>query len=144
MSRLSMGIATAFAIVASAGVAFAAGGMGGETTGGMGSQHQIVYKIIGEGGSGQNGTVTLIPGPNNTTTVRIAITGEPAAAVEPAHIHTGSCPAPGAVKYPLTNVIHGASLTTVNAPIATLGAGLSVNIHQSAAHLNIYKACGNL
>lgn len=143
MSRLSMGIATAFALVASAGVAFAAGGMGGET-GGMGSQHQIVYKISALGGSGQTGTVTLIPGANNTTIVKISLTGEPALANEPAHIHTGSCPAPGAVIYPLSNVIHGASTTTVSAPILSLGAGKSVNIHQSAAHLNIYKACGNL
>lgn len=130
MSRFSLGIATAFALVASAGIAFAAGGH--------------TYKIHAIGGSGQNGTVTLTARTHGSTIVKITLAHERASASEPAHIHMGSCRAPGAVKYPLANVVHGSSLTIVNAPITALGAGLSVNVHQSAARLDVYKACGNL
>jgi len=69
-----------------------------------------------------------------------------AIATMPAHIHLGSCPKPGEVKYSLKNVVNGTSVTEVAASvdqIMALGA-LSVNVHKSAAELSKYVACGNL
>lgn len=64
----------------------------------------------------------------------------------PAHIHLGACPVPGAVKYPLTNVVNGTSETMVPTTIADLKASLplAINVHQSAAQLTKYIACGDL
>jgi hypothetical protein len=103
------------------------------------------YPITALSGSGQHGTVTLKAAAGNQTLVTIAITGEPSGAIEPAHIHTGSCPTPGGVKWPLSNVVHGSSITTVNAPFSEIDkAGFAVNIHQSPTNIAIYKACGNI
>jgi len=129
MSRTFLSSAAAAAVIATAGIALAAGS---------------VYKLNALGGSGQHGTVTLIAGPSDTTEVAIKLTGEPAGAVEPAHIHTGTCRTPGAVMYPLIDVVSGKSVTMVSAPIRTFKAGASVNVHQSAAKRNIYVSCGNI
>jgi hypothetical protein len=92
----------------------------------------------------QCGTITFTPSGEKTRVV-ISITGEPAGAIEPSHIHKGVCGHPGSVIYPLTDVVAGHSTTVVNAPISkVVVAGDSVNIHKSAAQLNQYMACGNL
>ncbi len=103
-----------------------------------------VYNIEHTGASSQSGTITF-QAMGSETKVTINITKEGASADEPAHIHAGSCKNPGAVKFPLTNVVHGFSETILNVPIseATV-AGTSVNIHKSPAQLNIYVACGNI
>jgi hypothetical protein len=103
------------------------------------------YPIVALAGSGQHGTVTLKAIGADKTEVTIAIVGEPASANEPAHIHTGSCPTPGGVKWPLNNVVHGSSVSTVNAPFGQIDqAGHAVNVHQSAANIATYKACGDI
>jgi hypothetical protein len=92
----------------------------------------------------QCGTITLTAAGGKTQVV-IEIKNEPAGAIEPSHIHKGACGHPGAVVWPLTDVVAGHSTTVVNAPISKVDvAGDSVNIHQSAAQLNKYTACGNL
>jgi hypothetical protein len=142
MSRTSLSLAAAAAVVATAGIALAAGsGMGGSMVGGPPTP--LVYKLNAVGGSGQHGTVTLTAGAGSTTEVVIKLTGEPASADEPAHVHTGTCRTPGPVNYPLSSVVHGTSTTRVNAPISKVKAG-SVNVHESAAKLSIYVACGNI
>jgi len=94
--------------------------------------------------SGQKGTVTLTAMGSKTKVV-ISLTGEGAASVQPAHIHLGSCPTPGAVKWPLTNVVHGRSVTVLDVPFSQVDeTGFSVAVHQSSAHLNVYVACGNI
>jgi hypothetical protein len=103
-----------------------------------------VYSIRPIGASLQRGTVTF-RAMGSQTRVTINITGEPAGSIEPAHIHAGHCKHPGAVKFPLTDVVRGRSITIVNAPISqATAAGMSVNLHKSAANLNIYVACGNI
>jgi hypothetical protein len=103
-----------------------------------------VYNIKPMGASSQSGTITF-QAMGSKTKVTIMITKERASAYEPAHIHVGGCKNPGAVKFPLTDVVHGYSVTILNVPIseATV-AGTSVNIHKSAQQLNIYVACGNI
>jgi len=64
----------------------------------------------------------------------------------PAHIHSGSCANLGAVKYPLSNLINGASTTTINASILQLKLDLplAINIHKSVTEAGIYVACADL
>ncbi len=92
----------------------------------------------------QCGTITLTAAGGKTKVV-IEIKNEPAGAIEPSHIHKGVCGHAGAVVWPLTDVVAGHSITVVGAPISKIDVtGDSVNIHQSAAQLNKYMACGNL
>lgn len=95
--------------------------------------------------SGISGTAQLIA-KGNQTEVIITETGEPSGASEPAHIHVGQCgPTLGAVKYPLHNVEGGKSDTLVNASLQALQNGnFAINVHQSAANIGTYVACGNI
>jgi len=89
----------------------------------------------------QEGTVRLRQ-TGNQTSVTIALKPGPAGVAQPAHIHEGACPGVGAVKYPLTNVVDGASTTTVDAKFADLfTGGYSINVHKSAAEVGVYVAC---
>lgn len=94
--------------------------------------------------SGENGTVSLKE-VGGKVMVSVSMTGAPATA-QPAHIHTGSCPKPGAVTYPLTNVVDGMSETTLDVTLAELKTQmpLAVNVHKSAAESGVYVACGDL
>jgi len=86
----------------------------------------------------------------------------------PAHIHTGSCPTPGDVVYPLSNVgadfsVDGtpsagaetvgstsavpvdASVTTVKSSLADIVAGEhAIVVHESAENIQNYIACGDV
>jgi hypothetical protein len=85
----------------------------------------------------------------------------------PAHIHTGSCPTPGEVVAPLSDVGNQAlnngtptamdkvgqdgaipvlsSVTTVDLALADiLAAEHAINIHMSADDMGTYVACGNI
>jgi hypothetical protein len=102
--------------------------------------------IVPLGNSGQSGTATLTSTPDNKTQVIIALQNEPASAVEPAHIHLGTCaklnPKP---VYGLNSVTNGTSTTVVDAPLSKIEAGgYAINIHQSAANIGTYVACGDI
>jgi hypothetical protein len=96
-------------------------------------------------GSGVTGTVTLTEVSDGRTEVAISV--EPNGNLDmPAHVHPGSCaaliPQP---KYPLENVVNGASTTVVRATLAELTAGgLAVNVHKSNEDLRTYTACADL
>ena len=96
--------------------------------------------------SGQTGTAVLSDNGNDTTHVVVTITGEPAGASEPMHIHTGQCgPTLGNVAFPLTNVVDGKSTTDVNKGLDDLEAGgFAINGHKSAAEIGTYVFCGNI
>ena len=98
------------------------------------------------GNSGISGTAVFTPVGSNQTQVVVKLSGAPAGASEPIHIHTGQCGASlGAVKYPLKNVENGTSTTTVDAAFLPLwGGGFAINAHESAANITNYVACGNL
>lgn len=100
---------------------------------------------LGAGRDGdQSGTVRLTP-KGDKTDVSINIEAGAAGVAQPAHVHEGQCPVPGAVKYPLTSVVDGKSLTTLDVSLAQLLAGgFVVNVHLSAAEAAKYVACGAL
>lgn len=96
---------------------------------------------------GQSGTATFTENAEGKLVVTLTLSGGEFSAPQPAHIHVGSCPTPGAVKYPLTNVVDGSSVTTL--PVAwsdmeTAGEKLALNVHKSATESKVYTACGDL
>lgn len=108
----------------------------------------LTVTMAAQNNSGQTGTTTLTQGSDGRTTVAItlAVAGPGGAEVaQPAHIHSGSCPNPGAVVYPLTNVVNGKSTTVITASLASLlAAPMAVNVHKSAAESSVYTSCGNI
>lgn len=110
-----------------------------------GSMH---VKLDTQNDLSQSGTAILTPSADGkSVTVALALTGGTFTAAQPAHIHEGSCPTPGAVKYPLTNVVNGKSTTVLKMSMADLlktAPQLSINVHKSAAESSVYTACGNI
>jgi hypothetical protein len=74
----------------------------------------------------------------------VVVTVDPAGHPDmPAHIHPGTCtelvPQP---RFPLQNVVDGASETTIDVPLDELFAGgLALNIHASPDDYGTYTAC---
>jgi hypothetical protein len=100
-----------------------------------------------QSGSGETGTATLTAMSEGKTKVVISLVGEAAGASQPAHIHVGSCPTPGAILYPLNAVVNGKSETTLNASLASIlnaTGALSINVHMSATELTTYVSCGDI
>ena len=114
----------------------------------MESQPQAMEQTIvisEQNASGESGTATLKE-ENGKTVVTLAITGAPQTTPQPAHIHAGSCPDVGDVTYPLTSLVDGNSVTTIDATLADLKAAapLGINVHKSAAQASIYVSCGDV
>ncbi|HVB96834.1 MAG TPA: CHRD domain-containing protein [Chloroflexota bacterium] len=109
------------------------------------AQGTVTVNLAPINGSGISGTAQLIDKGNQTEVV-VNVTGEPAAGSEPMHIHSGQCgPTLGKVVHPLKNVEGGTSDTTVNATLASLQTGgFAINVHESAAKISTYVACGNI
>ena len=95
--------------------------------------------------SGESGTATLTQVGGDVQVV-IALKGGPATTPQPAHIHTGTCANLGGVAYPLSNIVNGASTSTVKGVTIDklLGASNAINVHESAANIGKYVACGNI
>jgi hypothetical protein len=106
------------------------------------AQQSITINLTAQNDSGQNGTAVLTPDGAGTKVV-ISLSNAPGP--HPAHIHTGSCPTPGAVVFPLTSVMDGKSETTVAASIADiLKSPHAINVHKSPQEIPVYTSCGNL
>lgn len=105
----------------------------------------MTVPLAAQNDSGESGTATLTE-VNGKTTVSINLTGVVDDTPQPAHIHTGACPTPGDVLYPLTNLVAGVSETVLDATIATLRSSLpvAINVHKSADEASVYVACGDL
>jgi hypothetical protein len=95
--------------------------------------------------SGESGTAILTE-ENEKTRVVLSMSGAPKGTPQPAHIHSGACPKPGDVVYPLTNVVNGASETVLDVDMEALmqQMPLAVNVHKSASQAAVYVACGDL
>lgn len=73
---------------------------------------QMTVTLLEQNRSRQAGIATITEmGAKTRVQIRLAGATESA---EPAHIHTGKCPAPGPIKYPLTDVVGGMSDTMVD------------------------------
>ncbi len=101
--------------------------------------------VLSEQNDSQESGIATITEENGQITVSLTMTGAPETA-QPAHIHTGSCPTPGAVVYPLSNVVDGMSETTIDITLAELKGQmpLAINVHKSAAESQVYVACGDI
>ncbi|MGB8965134.1 MAG: hypothetical protein WCB99_05795 [Candidatus Cybelea sp.] len=97
-----------------------------------------------QNGSGETGTATLTQVGSDVQVV-IALKGAPTTA-QPAHIHNGVCSDLGGVVHPLSNVVNGSSTTTVKGVTidGLLKQTSAINVHESAANLGKYVACGNI
>ena len=106
------------------------------------AQQSVTINLTAQNNSGQTGTAVLTPEGAGT---KVVVTLSNAPGPHPAHIHSGSCPTPGAVVFPLTSVTNGRSETTVAATIADiLRAPHAINVHKSPQEIPVYTSCGNL
>ena len=97
----------------------------------------------------QAGTVQIVDNGAAGFTVNVTMTAPSPAgadAVQPNHIHNGTCPGVGSVDVPLTNLQGGKGTTTVtNKTLASiLATPHSINVHKSTAEGGLYTACINL
>lgn len=107
---------------------------------------KVSVVLAEENSSGESGTATLEE-VDGKVTVTVNLTGYPTDGIaQPAHLHVGACPGVGAVKYPLTSIVSGTSVTTLDVTLAELTAELplALNVHKSAAEAKVYTACGGL
>ena len=95
--------------------------------------------------SSESGTASLVE-KDGKVMVTLNLTGAAEGVVQPAHIHMGSCPNVGEVKYPLTSPVDGKSETTLEVSLDQLKGDtpLAINVHKSASEAKIYVACGDL
>ncbi len=106
----------------------------------------LVINLSAQNDSAQSGTATLIDQNNNKTKVVIITTGWTAGIIEPAHIHTGACPTPETVRYPLNNVVNGRSESMIDQPLSELlkELPLAINVHKSVTESGVFVACGDI
>ena len=95
--------------------------------------------------SDEAGTATLKE-ENGQTKVTISLTGYTKDVSQPAHIHMGECPGVGSVKYPLTPVVNGTSVTMLAVTLESLKKELplAINVHKSVTEVSTYTSCGPL
>lgn len=106
---------------------------------------KMTVKLNEENNSGESGEA-ILEEENGKTTVTVSLTGFTQGIPQPAHIHAGVCPGVGTVKYPLSNIIDGSSVTVLDATLADIKQNLplAINVHKSAQDITNYTACGGL
>jgi hypothetical protein len=111
----------------------------------MTENESIVISLAEQSSSGQTGTASLEE-VDGKVIVSLTMVGTPSTVAQPAHIHVGSCPTPGAVQYPLTDVVDGSSITTLDVTLDEIRGQLplAINVHKSSAEANVYTSCGDI
>lgn len=106
---------------------------------------EVTVNLLEQNDSGESGTATLKE-VNGKVMVSVKTTGSAADVAQPAHVHVGTCPEVGAVKYPLTSVVNGVSETELTATMADIKAGLpfGINVHKSQTQASLYTVCGDI
>lgn len=107
--------------------------------------NDVVVTLLEQNSSKESGTATLRE-VDGKVIVSLNMVGAPEGVAQPAHIHVGSCPDVGAVKYPLTNVMNGMSETTIDVTLDQLRSQLplGINVHKSQPEASVYISCGDL
>lgn len=105
----------------------------------------LVIKLESQNSSGVYGEA-WIEDAGKKAKVTIKLDGPKSAIPEPAHIHIGACPNPDAIKYPLTGVLNGNSVTQLDVSIEEImkNLPLAINIHKSTEEAKTYIACGDI
>jgi len=108
------------------------------------AQTGVQVVLISQNNSGESGTA-LLEEKDGHLIVTLDLQGYGKEA-QPAHIHAGNCSVLGPIEYPLTNVVNGRSITTLNTTINQLKQKLPliVNVHESASKATNYVSCGEL
>lgn len=103
------------------------------------------YVLNAIGGSGESGCATphAVMG---AMLLGIKVTGEPAGATQPMHIHRGKCGSNGPVVIPLMNVVNGMSANKIpNAKWRTVNhGGYYINVHESKDNIPHIVSCANI
>lgn len=110
------------------------------------AQHDVVsVKLEAQSNSGQNGIASLTS-EGDATRVVIEISAMPAGVIQPAHIHLGRCGKLNkAPKWRLEDIRDGRSVSVVPVPLDVILKDKSaINVHKSAAEMQIYVSCGNI
>lgn len=105
----------------------------------------VTVKLEAQNNSGESGTATLMPEGDKTKVV-ILLSGAPAGVAQPAHIHLGTCDKlDKAPKWKLEPLKDGKSTTVVPVSLETiLKDKTAINVHKSAAEIQVYVSCGNI
>jgi hypothetical protein len=104
-------------------------------------------KLAAQNNSGQSGEANISLTADGKVKVVLGMQGGTFTQPQPAHVHLGSCPKPGAVKYPLNNVVNGKSETILDINLSEVLESkekLAINVHKSAAESSVYTACGDV
>src|SRR3989344_3334426 len=107
---------------------------------------EVTVDLGEENDSGESGTA-ILEEKEGKATVTNNLPGYPTdGTAQPAHLHVGACPGVGAVKFALTSIVNGTSVTTLDVTLAQLTSELplALNVHKSAAEAKVYTACGGL
>lgn len=111
----------------------------------QGDSNEAAVTLEEQNTSGISGNVALTE-VNGRVNVILTLQGSLTDASHPAHIHLGSCPTPGAIKYNLANAKNGASTTVLDVSMEDVKSNLplAVNVHESDQKMQNYVSCGNL
>lgn len=113
----------------------------------METNGNVTIMLSEQSNLGQSGQATLTETADGQVMVVLDMMGGNFISPQPAHIHSGACPSPGPVVFPLTNVVNGMSQTTLDVTMDELmqsAPTLAINVHKSEAEPGTYTACGDL
>lgn len=116
-----------------------------EDTTGAPASAEITVTLSEQNASGESGTATMME-VDGKVKVTLNLTGATEGVTQPAHIHMGTCPDVGAVKYPLTSPVNGVSETMLDVTLDQLKSELplGINVHKSETEAGIYVSCGDI
>jgi superoxide dismutase, Cu-Zn family len=113
---------------------------------------ELTAKLEGRDGRKVGGSATARPAADGKSTdISLTLEGDTPGATRPWHVHTGTCKQSGGVVgraraySPIAVDINGQGRSTASIPMLLADtATYYVNIHDSAAAMNIIVACGDL
>lgn len=106
---------------------------------------QVVINLQQLNNSGESG-IAILEEKAGYLNVTLNVVGGKTGVPQPAHIHVGTCPGLGTIKYSLKDVVNGVSTTVLNVNLAQLKQGLplAINVHESNDNFKNYTACGEV